>query len=66
MDPLSPENYAQASKTQSLCPFCRGNNIEGDSYDHDSAGVMTQEMSCPDCGKFWVDIYTLTSFEGRE
>jgi hypothetical protein len=43
------------------CPFCHGENIEGDRFEAE-AGEVYQRVECADCGKVWHDIYKLTGY----
>lgn len=40
------------------CPYC-GGDIEGNSIDVDDGGA-SQKIHCLDCGRRWLDTYTLT------
>ena len=40
------------------CPYCGSTNIEGDSGEFGEN--CSQEVSCVDCEKRWIDLYTLT------
>ena len=47
------------------CPYCQAEDIEGDSVEIDE-GTASQEVRCHDCGKGWVDCYSLTSIAESE
>lgn len=42
-----------------VCPFCGGNNVEGESVDI-TGNEALQDCSCTDCDKQWRDEYVLT------
>lgn len=42
------------------CPFCGSAQYEGHSLDFEG-GSIYQKVSCNDCGKDWVDAYTLSN-----
>jgi len=44
------------------CPYCNSENIRARDFEtyHDT---FTQKVECPDCGKQWTEIYTLTGVE---
>lgn len=47
------------------CPYCNLDNIN--MYDQDiPSNQIIGKVSCDDCGKQWLDIYTLTSIEEVE
>jgi len=46
--------------TDSLCPDCQSDNIEGQSFDTWGNGSVTQDCSCNDCDAAWTLNYTLT------
>jgi hypothetical protein len=41
------------------CPYCGSEQIEADSYDHES-GVISQLVNCLECHFYWYDEYSLT------
>jgi transposase-like protein len=48
-----------------FCPFCKGNNIEGQDLDFEG-GVILQRVVCLDCGKEWKDCYRLSGISQEE
>ena len=47
---------------QSVCPVCGGNDVYGDGpemYD----GVVSECVTCSDCGSMWDDVYALVARE---
>ena len=63
MKRMTDRQYVKAEGGK--CPFCRSRQIEGSSVDIDTGGA-SQEMSCLDCGKQWVDCYELTGYIPKE
>jgi hypothetical protein len=47
------------------CPYCKSNNIEGDSYEM-HGNCVSQPISCLDCERQWEDVYTLTGIDETE
>jgi formate dehydrogenase maturation protein FdhE len=45
-----------------ICPFCRGTEYEGDSFDLED-GTAIQRLHCNECDSTWYDVYTLTRYE---
>ena len=43
-----------------FCPYCGSEQYEGGSLDFESGGIY-QQIVCNDCGKDWIDCYSLTS-----
>ena len=56
---LTEKEYVDISGSR--CPFCNSENIEGGNMDYYGSGV-SQEVLCLDCGKRWMDDYSLTGF----
>lgn len=42
------------------CPFCGSADYGGHSLDFEGNAIY-QRISCNDCGRDWVDCYTLTN-----
>ena len=40
------------------CPFCGALNLSGDGIDIEY-GQAFQEITCPECGEVWTDVYFL-------
>jgi len=40
------------------CPYCGSSTLDGDSGEFGEN--CSQEVSCVDCGRQWIDLYTLT------
>jgi len=47
-------------KSPNRCPYCNSDKIVGQEFKTESS---TQIIECPDCGKQWTDVYTLTDVE---
>lgn len=63
LEPMTDAEYVAVGV--GVCPFCRSDQIEGDSVDiHDR--YATQEVSCSACGKTWDDRYKLIGYDSRE
>lgn len=45
----------------SKCPYCGSEDITGESFEAQGE-ECSQEISCNECGKSWVDIYKLSGF----
>ena len=57
------DNYI---KNSHICPFCGSEHIEG-TGDHDYGNdKYYNRIGCPDCGKVWDDVYTLSGIEEVE
>ena len=41
-----------------FCPWCKSSEIQGGFIEID-AGEATQAVSCLECNKNWIDVYTL-------
>jgi len=52
-------------KSSNHCPFCDSEQIEGESLDV-NGNEAWQPISCIECGRRWLDIYTLIGFEERQ
>lgn len=62
-EPMTNEEYVSSGGC--CCPFCRSQDIEGDSVDIDAGGA-SQRCWCKDCDRWWVDSYVLTNYEPIE
>lgn len=58
-NPMPPVEYAEDKGRH--CPFCRGTDFRGGSIEV-AAGTATQEVTCHDCDKSWIDQYALTGY----
>jgi len=60
MQPATQQAYAACGGV--LCPFCGSAMIEG--VDRVGVGMegASQEVSCADCGKHWLDQYKLVGY----
>lgn len=59
-EPMTNEMYVEVKGT--LCPFCRCKGLEahgGIDVDGETAWL---DIFCPNCGKEYQDIYTLTGY----
>lgn len=57
---MTPEQEAKYIRERGCrCPFCGSADISGDSVEVNE-GFAMQEIGCPQCGKQWTDVYTLT------
>mgnify|MGYP001612083688 CR=1 FL=1 len=58
---LTKQDIKRYLKTPSKCPYCGSPDITGKSIDVDGS-TATQEVGCDanDCGRSWIDVYTLT------
>mgnify|MGYP001565147231 CR=1 FL=1 len=62
---LTPKDIKRyVNKGFSKCPFCKSDDIQGDSIEVDGHSVW-QEIECMNCQAEWTDIYTLTNMEVR-
>jgi hypothetical protein len=60
---LTAEEQAEYIKHRSgTCPWCKHDEIEGDSYDYEG-DTVAQRIRCLHCGREWDDVYTLTGIE---
>jgi len=51
------------------CPYCWSNKLEGGDFDTSTTSYtaeVRQLVHCIDCGKVWVDVYSLSSIEKEE
>ena len=49
------------------CPFCKSANLLGGvTHSAKYYDAYQQEVLCKECGKAWIDIYTLTDVEEIE
>jgi len=46
-----------------ICPFCGSRNISADNPELTDYGVDV-DVSCADCGRSWIDVYSLTDVDG--
>lgn len=44
------------------CPYCNSDRISALEFDTQS---FTQTVECPDCGRQWIDLYSLTGIEPK-
>lgn len=56
--PITEKQKQEYLRVGSLCPYCRNGNIEGSSIDYEG-NQMFQNVTCTECGKRWIDVYTL-------
>ena len=61
--PMTDKQYRDSGGCQ--CPFCRGTDVVGGHVEVDAGGA-TQEVSCNDCDRSWIDCYNLTGYIQRE
>lgn len=56
---LTPEQKTAYLENSSQCPYCKSDNItgEGHVYVGDNDG---NKITCKNCGKQWIDIFTIT------
>lgn len=59
--PMTIEQYVALGGIR--CPFCGSQDIVGGPFEADAGGA-TQEVDCSRCDKSWLDVYTLTKYEG--
>ena len=45
------------------CPYCGSNYIGSTSPLEANDGIVTQLVTCPDCGELWTDIYKLNTIK---
>jgi transcription elongation factor Elf1 len=45
------------------CPFCKSRNVGGGEIDLSDGRSLDRTFSCNECGKVWVEIFTLTGVE---
>lgn len=50
---------SKCSQTEDLCPYCGITGLDYQELGPIESGDLEQEVSCPDCGKRWVDVFTL-------
>jgi hypothetical protein len=60
-EPMSDAEYVRRSKDRDICPFCGGDETEGDSTDFQSL-TATQERTCQGCGTSYYAVYTLSGY----
>lgn len=51
--------YVNHKGIRCLNPKCSCKDLHGDSVEIDG-GEATQEVTCPECNKSWIDVYTLS------
>jgi len=56
---LSQDKKDKYVKSGNCCPYCEGEEVTGDTWESDDNRV-SRDMYCPECEKYWTDIYTLT------
>jgi len=59
MSSLTEKQKEEYLKDSSVCPFCKSSNIEGGPVEI-NGNEADQRVSCNECNKSWIDIYTLT------
>jgi hypothetical protein len=47
----------------SKCPYCESEKIEAGDYADEGSDIAV-EVSCPDCGEMWYEIYDQSHREG--
>lgn len=50
----------QIEREYDVCPSCLGNNLEYDELHVVEDGGIEQRVSCPSCGKRWLDLFHLS------
>ena len=48
------------NKAGNVCPYCGSTNIEASIESNFDGLGASRDVTCIDCDKEWVDIYTLT------
>lgn len=61
MDDLNNRIYDYLAHNSNTCPFCGNEDLDHDGGDFGSEA--SQEVSCPECGAVWSDIYRLEGIE---
>jgi len=65
MDAEQKKAYLESEGSK--CPFCKSANICGGvTHSAKYYDAYVQEVHCNECGKAWIDIYTLTDVEEIE
>ena len=59
---LKCRTQRQYLKHPGECPFCKNENIDGDSVEIDGKNAC-QIVRCLNCDATWQDSYTLSGFE---
>jgi hypothetical protein len=63
-EPMTDAEYLKFKGLR--CPACRRTNITSGEIMSDTSDLSAfAEVECDDCGKVWVDHYTLTSYSVR-
>jgi transposase-like protein len=60
---MDEKQKADYLKSPNRCPYCKSDKIVGQEFKTES---FMQTIECPDCGKQWTDVYTLTDVEPIE
>jgi transposase-like protein len=60
---MDEKQKADYLKSSNHCPYCNLDHIVGQEFSTDS---FTQTIECLDCGRQWLDVYTLTDVEPIE
>jgi hypothetical protein len=62
VEPMSQEDFADNGGCE--CPFCRCEDVEYDGRVRLNGDKAYHDCKCDDCGKAWIEIYSLTGYEG--
>ena len=41
------------------CPYCDSGDLENSLTDYPTTHIMTEVITCQDCGREWIDEYQL-------
>jgi hypothetical protein len=50
-------------KAPTRCPYCGSQDLEGQTPGSDCGGNYRQRLTCLECGRWWVDVFTLTGMD---
>jgi predicted Zn-ribbon and HTH transcriptional regulator len=65
-EPLTEEQTERYLAASHRCPYCQSENIEGDASFDFSGDDIRKNIECLDCGKQWIDTYSLSGVEAAE
>jgi hypothetical protein len=61
VEPMSQAEYVESDGIP--CPYCRSNDVDYSGDLRLKGNKVYHDCDCSDCGKAWVEEYTLTGYE---
>lgn len=59
---ITNKTIASYLKNPHFCPKCKGSKISAMNFDPE---ILSQDVSCEDCGFVWREVFAMVSIEER-